>query len=85
MGLEGGKKKTIEKVIRTAGLAAMVAGKLMSGDGSDAKGMAGNREALRKLNGPDASYVLNNKEQIEQNPPKKEGIEDYIKEDEDVS
>lgn len=70
MGMEGPKKKKIEKMIRGVALAGMVLGKLASGDAA-AAGMAGNREAIKKLDGIQTSEVYNQKIETIIDPPKK--------------
>ncbi len=70
MGMEGPKKKKIEKMIRGVALAGMVLGKLASGDAA-AAGMAGNREAIKKLDGIQTSEMYHEKNLASQEPPKK--------------
>ena len=70
MGFEGPKKRKLEKMIRGVALAGMVLGKLASGDAA-AAGMAGNREAIKKLDGIQTAEVYNPKIDTLIDPPKK--------------
>ncbi len=71
MGIEGFGKRKLEKILRGTALAAMVAGKLAAGDAA-AAGMAGNREAMKKLDGVQTTEVYNQKIETIIDPPKKD-------------
>ncbi len=59
-------------------LGAMALGKVTSVDPAAAAAMAGNREALKKLDGTQTSEIYTPKAEVMQDPPKKKEEKDDI-------